>query len=202
MAKKLLPVLLGIALSIPVADISFAAAPQESPSKDDIINALISKDSSTSRGIRPIGSPAPATTASDAAKPAVRTTYNSSVTAAAGAKSAHASIGVPILFDVNSATIKPASESTLAEIAAALRSPNLKGVKILLEGHTDASGRPDTNLELSQQRADAVRDYLVGKGGVSGDQLTTIGKGQAEPANPNDPLGPENRRVVLVNLDN
>jgi outer membrane protein OmpA-like peptidoglycan-associated protein len=72
----------------------------------------------------------------------------------------------------------------------------------LLEGHTDASGQAEANLELSQQRADAVRDYLVREGGVPGDQLSTIGKGQTEPANPNNPLAAENRRVVLVNLDN
>ncbi len=192
MVKQLIPAFVGILFSMPVA----FANPPASPSKDDIINALISKDSSTSRGF----TQAPAAPSNDKAKPAVHASYNAKTTTESGA--AHASIGVPILFDLNSATIKPDSRSTLSEIAAALRSPTLKGVKILLEGHTDASGQAEANLELSQQRADAVRDYLVREGGVPGDQLSTIGKGQTEPANPNNPLAAENRRVVLVNLDN
>jgi hypothetical protein len=43
---------------------------------------------------------------------------------------------------------------------AVLARPNLKGVTIVLAGHTDATGN-DYNMELSQRRADAVRDYLV-----------------------------------------
>ena len=198
MVKKLVPVLAGILFSLPVEGGAFAANPQTSPSKDDIINALISKDSATSRGF----TQAPAAPVSDKSRLAVHTSYNAKTTMAPDTGAAHASIGVPILFDVNSATIKPDSRSTLSEIAAALRSPNLKGVKILLEGHTDASGQAEANLELSQQRADAVRDYLIREGGVSSDQLSTIGKGQTEPANPANPLSAENRRVVLVNLDN
>jgi outer membrane protein OmpA-like peptidoglycan-associated protein len=198
MIKKLVPVLAGVLFSLPIEGGAFAANPSASPSKDDIINALISKDSSTSRGF----TQAPAAPSSDKSRPAVHTSYNARTTAAPETGSAHASIGVPILFDLNSATIKPDSRSTLSEIAAALRSPNLKGVKILLEGHTDASGQAEANLELSQQRADAVRDYLVRDGGVPGDQLSTIGKGQTEPANPGNPMAAENRRVVLVNLDN
>ncbi len=196
MIKQVLPALVGIVLTGWTVNV-FAADPPASPSKDDIINALISKDSSTSRGIRPVGTAAPA----EKTKSSVRTSYGAA-THGTDSGSAHASIGVPILFDVNSATIKPESQATLKEIAEALRSPNLKGAKILLEGHTDASGRPEANLELSQQRADAVRDYLVSTGGVPPEQLSTIGKGQTEPANPENPLAPENRRVVLVNLNN
>jgi type IX secretion system PorP/SprF family membrane protein len=54
-----------------------------------------------------------------------------------------------------------------------------------LEGHTDAQGLPEKNMKLSQERAEAVKVYLVTKG-VNASNITTIGKGQTEPVSDNN----------------
>jgi adhesin transport system outer membrane protein len=109
-------------------------------------------------------------------------------------------IGVPLLFDTNSANLKPESTPILTSIAKALQSPKLSGTKILIEGHTDTSGGAAHNLALSQARAEAVKTALVQDGGIDASRLSVVGKGQTGLANPASPLAPENRRVVLVNL--
>jgi outer membrane protein OmpA-like peptidoglycan-associated protein len=70
--------------------------------------------------------------------------------------------------------------------------------RLEVEGHSDAEGADDANLVLSQQRADAVRDYLVGKG-VSADRIQTVGKGEAEPIadNGTEEGRRRNRRIVI-----
>lgn len=102
-------------------------------------------------------------------------------------------IGFPITFDLNSARIKAEAIPFLNSIAAILiRDPEMK---LLIEGHTDASGGYMHNLTLSQARAMAVRNYLVVQFGIDGGRLRTLGKGPAEPLDPARPLSPGNRRV-------
>ena len=66
----------------------------------------------------------------------------------------------------------------LDQVADAIVTNKIK--KVLVEGHTDDVGAASTNMRLSQKRADAVRDYLVGKG-VSADVLDAIGFGETRP---------------------
>ena len=54
-----------------------------------------------------------------------------------------------------------------------------------IEGHTDAEGRPDRNLVLSQQRAQSVVDYLV-DAGIPVERLRAVGYGETRPVAPND----------------
>lgn len=70
---------------------------------------------------------------------------------------------------------------------------------MVVEGHTDSRGPRDFNLELSQRRAEAVRDYLVSKG-VPGDLFTVEGLGPDRPVASNaTPDGrANNRRVEIV----
>ncbi len=105
-----------------------------------------------------------------------------------------------IQFDFDSARVKPESQQALANLADAVQSPELGSAKFAIEGHTDAKGRADYNLKLSQQRADAVVALLVSRG-VQAARLVATGKGSGEPANAADPLAAENRRVRIVNLD-
>ena len=110
------------------------------------------------------------------------------------------SLSLLIQFDFDSARVKPESQQALANLAQALQSRELAGSKFAVEGHTDARGRADYNLKLSQQRADAVRAFLAHHG-VAEPRLAATGKGSSEPANTADPLAAENRRVRIVNVD-
>jgi outer membrane protein OmpA-like peptidoglycan-associated protein len=110
------------------------------------------------------------------------------------------SLSLLIQFDFNSARVKPESQQALANLAQALQSQELAESKFAIEGHTDAKGRADYNLKLSQQRADAVRQFLSQRG-VTESRLAAVGKGASEPANEADPLAAENRRVRVVNLN-
>lgn len=104
-----------------------------------------------------------------------------------------------ILFDVNSDAIRRESAPVLQQVADALTSqPSLK---LRIEGHTDSSGNPAANLDLSARRAESVRKELV-KLGIAADRLTTQGFGDTRPAASNEtPQGrAENRRVEFVKL--
>jgi len=70
---------------------------------------------------------------------------------------------------------------------------------VVIEGHTDSVGSEAYNLDLSQRRADAVRDFLL-QNGVKATQLTTHGYGKASPVASNNTAEgrQQNRRVELV----
>ena len=116
------------------------------------------------------------------------------------APAARPALSLLIQFDFNSAKVKPESLQALGNLAQALKSRELSASKFAIEGHTDARGRADYNLKLSQQRADAVRDLLATEG-VDAGRLQATGKGSSELANSADPFAAENRRVRIVNLD-
>jgi outer membrane protein OmpA-like peptidoglycan-associated protein len=133
------------------------------------------------------------------AKPAPRTRSlrNLSVEAVEQTKP---SLSLLIQFDFNSAKVLPESQQALLNLAQAMQSKELADVKFAVEGHTDAKGRADYNLKLSEQRAQAVSALLASRG-VTPSRLAAVGKGATEPANAADPLAAENRRVRIVNLN-
>ncbi len=102
-----------------------------------------------------------------------------------------------IQFATGSAEILPSSESTLAKTYATLE--NNPEIEIEIQGHTDNVGAAETNLKLSQERAAAVKTYLVNKG-VSASRITTKGFGEQKPVASNDtPEGRQkNRRIEFV----
>ena len=100
-----------------------------------------------------------------------------------------------IEFKVGSASIAPSSEDTLKQIAKILSLAPEKC--ILIEGHSDATGNPDTNMTLSRERATTVYKFIVDKSGMDAGRITAVGKGQSEPAKNLDPRDPKNRRVVF-----
>lgn len=118
----------------------------------------------------------------------------------AASSASRPSLSLLIQFDFNSATIRAESQPALANLSQALQSAELLDSKFAVEGHTDAKGRADYNLKLSQQRAFAVRDFLKIRG-VADDRLVAAGKGSSELANRDQPFAAENRRVRIVNLD-
>ena len=105
-----------------------------------------------------------------------------------------------IYFDVNSATIKPESGTTLEEIGSMLQDhPDLR---ISIEGHTDSDGDDASNLDLSDQRAASVKDYLVSNFGIDASRLESVGLGETVPVADNSTSEgkQQNRRVELVRL--
>lgn len=100
-----------------------------------------------------------------------------------------------IHFEVGSAILKPRSESILDQVALQiLAHPEIEMIRI--EGHTDSRGEARANLYLSQERADAVRRYLIGRG-VPKEMLQAIGHGESHPIAPNATAAgrQRNRRV-------
>lgn len=137
------------------------------------------------------------------ATPAVPTTGASAAAVAQTASTtptARPSLSLLIQFDFNSARVRPESQQALTNLSQALQSPELLDSRFAIEGHTDAKGSAGYNLKLSQQRAQAVREFLLARG-ISEARLQAIGKGASELANSAEPLAAENRRVRIVNLD-
>lgn len=102
-----------------------------------------------------------------------------------------------VLFDTAQATIRPDAGAALQAIADQVRPGT---APLLVEGHTDDVGADGDNLVLSEQRARAVADWLVGTGGVESSRVTVAGLGEGSPAFPNDPDENRqgNRRVVVT----
>jgi len=102
-----------------------------------------------------------------------------------------------VLFDFDSANLKPGAREKVARIAGILGShPDLK---IQVEGHTDSVGSEEYNLRLSERRADAVRAGLVQQG-VNRDVVGTAGFGKSKPVATNGTAAgrQQNRRVEIV----
>jgi outer membrane protein OmpA-like peptidoglycan-associated protein len=122
------------------------------------------------------------------------------VTASATAAQAAPSLSLAIQFELNSSRVRPESGPVLGNLVAAMLSPDLKDSRFVIEGHTDARGNPAANQQLSQQRADEVRLFLVALG-VHPARLKAVGKGSSQLARPADPLSADNRRVRVVTLE-
>ncbi|MDE3182516.1 MAG: OmpA family protein [Bacteroidota bacterium] len=105
-----------------------------------------------------------------------------------------------ILFDVNSAVIKPESYGTLKEIAGVLQDNT--NVKVKIIGHTDSDGDAAQNLALSRKRAEAVKSALTNEFKINASRIETDGKGASDPVADNKtPEGKaQNRRVEFVKL--
>ena len=103
-----------------------------------------------------------------------------------------------ILFDTGKATIKPESSAALAPIGEVLKAD--ASLRLEIQGHTDNVGAKAANQTLSQQRAAAVRDYLVKTFAIAPDRLTATGLGDTKPIadNATDAGRAQNRRVELV----
>ncbi len=101
-----------------------------------------------------------------------------------------------ILFDFNSAALRPDSQQTLRDLASNFQ--RYPDETISVEGHTDKVGSMEYNQNLSERRAYSVKDYLSTQG-VPGSRITAIGYGESRPKASNDtPDGRQlNRRVEI-----
>jgi outer membrane protein OmpA-like peptidoglycan-associated protein len=99
-------------------------------------------------------------------------------------------------FKVGSAELPELLKKQLDVFAEVLRGKKGTARQIRVTGHADASGTPEANQQLSIKRAEAVKEYLVQKG-ADPSMLSIVGQGSKDPANPANPLAPENRRVEI-----
>jgi outer membrane protein OmpA-like peptidoglycan-associated protein len=102
-----------------------------------------------------------------------------------------------VLFDTGQYTLKPGAREKLAKVSGIILAH--PGLKIDVEGHTDSVGGDDYNMKLSENRANAVRSYLVEQG-VSRDGVNARGFGKTMPVADNATAAGRqmNRRVELV----
>jgi outer membrane protein OmpA-like peptidoglycan-associated protein len=109
-----------------------------------------------------------------------------------------------VLFDYDKAALKPEAEQALKKVAVVLS--QFPESKVTVEGYTDSKGTKAANMQLSRERAQAVKDWLVRNGGVLATNISTKGLGEQYPVAPNtnkdgtdNPLGRAlNRRVSII----
>jgi outer membrane protein OmpA-like peptidoglycan-associated protein len=102
-----------------------------------------------------------------------------------------------VLFDTGKSTLRPLAREKLAKVAGIVSGH--PGLRLDVEGHTDSVGGDDYNQQLSEQRAAAVRDYLMQQG-MPANSLTAKGFGKTQPVASNETAEgrQQNRRVELV----
>lgn len=100
-------------------------------------------------------------------------------------------------FESGSTTLTPLGLGILDDMAAALR--RIGDKPVVITGHTDNVGNPTANLALSNERAEAVKQYLIGRN-IDAARLSTTGKGDADPvaSNDNEEGRTRNRRIEFI----
>jgi OmpA-OmpF porin, OOP family len=122
-------------------------------------------------------------------------------TAAEPAQSAGWLPDLRITFPFDSAELTPDARDRLDVLAEALLDDRLATGRFEIAGHTDAVGSPSYNQQLSERRARAAHDYLIGQWGIAPERLLPKGFGQEQLYNPAEPEAAENRRVELLRVD-
>jgi outer membrane protein OmpA-like peptidoglycan-associated protein len=165
---------------------------QSNLTADQLINALKPTGvlDDTTRGIRPLG-PSDMSVASDHPVASPGLIQHRPPTA-----------NLNVVFDSGSAELTPQAITVLDHLGQALTSQQLASYRFKIIGHTDTMGDAATNQTLSEQRAQAVKDYLDSKFGVPPGRLDTMGDGESDLLVPTPPQTPElrNRRVEIVNI--
>jgi len=109
-----------------------------------------------------------------------------------------------VLFDFDKYSLRSAAADSLREVGEVAK--NYGNSPVLIEGHTDGKGTHPYNMQLSENRAAAVKNWLIQNAGVAKARITTRGWGETKPVAPNtkpdgsdDPAGRQkNRRVEIT----
>ena len=164
------------------------------------------------------GAEVPVTGATKTVNPTSTTTYSGECTGVGGTRTASATVTVTapppppapkvldkmtlrINFDFDKSVIREADEAELRKAVAFVKKYPDANVKI--EGHTDSMGTEEYNQKLSEQRAEAVQNYLVQKGACQRADISTVGYGELRPVadNKTEEGRAENRRVDILILE-
>ncbi len=102
------------------------------------------------------------------------------------------------MFDFNKATIRPGARQALDELANKLSHYPQQVETVLVYGYTDRLGSADYNQKLSEERAAAVRDYLVTANGIPANKIHAEGKGSSDPETKPDECKGTKRSKALI----
>lgn len=111
-----------------------------------------------------------------------------------GATDTPNALALPVQFEFDSAAILPSAREQLDALAQGIKMLPPER-RVIIEGHTDASGSDEYNQQLSRRRAAAVKHYLVEQHGIPAGRLRDVGLGERAPIADVDPYAGENRRV-------
>ena len=127
--------------------------------------------------------------------------HNSATVQIAPFSRKNGSINLNVQFDTGKADIKAKFHTEIGRIAAFLRQN--PGVAVTIEGYTDAVGDENSNIRLSQRRADVIRNYLINKFNISRTRVSAVGYGSAQPIADNSTAEgrQKNRRTVTTFKD-
>lgn len=177
-----------------------AGAAEDLPSADQIINSLLPRPGDdVYRGIRPA---TPQTTPQTPPLGSPGTPSAAPPLATQEAAGHPSMVNLNVQFRTNSAALTPAAVRVLDQLGRALSSKALSSYRFRIEGHTDTVGSRTYNKRLSEQRAQAVLDYLAAHYDVDRSRLEAVGLGEEDllVPTPDQVAEPRNRRVQVVNL--
>lgn len=110
-------------------------------------------------------------------------------------------VDITVNFELDSARLTTDTMLTLRAVGMALAHPSMDTMQIQLAGHTSAEGSDAHNMDLSQRRAQAVREHLTAFYSIAPDRLIAVGYGETQLLYPQIPNSELNRRVTIINLD-
>jgi len=103
-----------------------------------------------------------------------------------------------VLFDTGSDELRPGAEEPLRAMAETLTS-DFASFRFLLVGHTDSRASAEYNQDLSERRAERVREWLLESGGVPADSVDAVGRGETELLEDDHPGGVFDEAAGAVN---
>jgi len=109
-------------------------------------------------------------------------------------------LDLDIQFNPGSPVIRPDSYRLLGRVADALSDPRLLPFGFLIVGHTDASGKREDNLTLSQRRADSFRDVLVTTFKISPKRIQAVGLGEEQLQDADHPKAAINQQIGIISV--
>ena len=109
-------------------------------------------------------------------------------------------VALKILFEFDKDVLTARAGQTLNILGQAMISPELSDAVFRIEGHTDAVGDFNYNMDLSRRRAQAVTRYLMENFNIASNRLIPVGMGETVPLANIDPEDGRNRRVEVVNI--